>query len=354
MLQVACRHAEGQGRWLRRRLINGRQGCWRGFIAIALVMLVAGLAACGGEDEPPLRVATIPWVGYQPVHLARTLEDWSDDDIRVAEFASNTESLRAFRNDNVEVAALTLDEALLLRADGHAIRIILMMDYSYGADTIVAQPDIDSLADLKGRRVGVENSAATAYLLARGLEHAGLDTGDVDVVRVNAGRHERAFRDEEVDALATFEPIRSRLLDQGARELFDSTSIPGEIVDVLVVNEDAMGAHPDHLQKLVNGWLEALGVLDADPGHAREVMASHGGLTSAELERALEGVEFPSGTENCDLLADDGDALRETTRQLLDLMDDYGLLPRQISLEDLFDDRFVQAAGCPDTTMDGR
>lgn len=300
-----------------------------------------------------MRIATIQWIGYQPVHLARTQGGWPDGEMRVAEFASNTESLRAFRNGNVEVAALTLDEALLLRADGHDIRVILVMDYSHGADTIVAQPEIESLNDLEGRRVGVENSAATAYLLARGLEHAGLDTSAVEVVRVNAGRHEQAFRAQEVDALATFEPIRSRLLEAGARELFDSTRIPGEIVDVLVVRRNDMDIHSGHLQQLLENWFAALDVLEAEPGHARDLMAEHGELTAAELERALGGVEFPSIAENCDLLADDGDVLQETTRRLAGLMDAHGLLPQDVDLEALFDDRFVQALGCPDSDSGG-
>lgn len=348
MLRFNRRRAE-EGCGVPRRIAGTRRTMRFGeCMAVALVMATAaGMYACGGAAEPPLRIAIIQWIGYQPVHLARSQDDWPDGEMRVAEFASNTESLRAFRNGNVEVAALTLDEALLLRADGHDIRIILVMDYSHGADTIVAQREIESLADLEGRRVGVENSAATAYLLARGLAHAGLDTSAVEVVRVNAGRHEQAFREGEVDALATFEPIRSRLLEDGARELFDSTLIPGEIVDVLVVDSEAMEVHRGHLQQILETWFEGLGVLEAEPGRARDVMAERGGLTAAELDRALGGVEFPSVAENCQLLAHDGEALQGTTWRLADLMEAYGLLPREITPEGLFDDRFVQALGCP-------
>ncbi len=332
-----------------------RKGGFRGWIAparrgFAAVLMLTGLllAGCAPSEEPPLRVATIEWIGYQPLNIAHSLGALAPGEIRVARFASNTESLRAFRNRSVDVAALTLDEALLLRADGHDIRVILLMDYSHGADTILARPGIDTLADLAGHRIGVENSAATAYLLARGLEHAGLDTDAVEVVRVDAGRHAEAFRQGEVDALATFEPIRTRLLQDGAVELFDSTRIPGEIVDVLVAHRDALDLHRTHLSELVAAWFRALDHLEHEPDHARAVLADQTGLPLDALDLALGGVQFPSLAENCKALANDGQALHASARELVALMRENRLLPRPVTLDELFDDQVVRAVGCPD------
>ena len=322
-------------------------GLQRGFAAI-LAMAGLLLAGCGPPDEPPLRVAMIGWIGYQPLNIALGQGELPGNEIRVAHFASNTESLRAFRNGNVDVAALTLDEALLLRADGHDIRVILLMDYSHGADTILARPGIETLADLEGRRVGVENSAATAYLLARGLEHGGLGADAVEVVRVDAGRHTEAFVQGHVDALATFEPIRTRLLREGAVELFDSTRIPGEIIDVLVAHREALDLHRNHLTDLIRAWFRALDQLETNPGKARALIARHTDLSPQDLELALAGVQFPSLAENCKVLANDGQALHESTRRLVALMRENHLLAGPVGLDNLFDDRVLRAAGCPD------
>lgn len=323
-----------------------RRACRVRWSLAALVLLLT-MPGCDRGPEPPLRVATIEWIGYQPLQLARNSERFPTEAIRIAEFTSNTESLRAFRNGNVEVAALTLDEALLLRADGHDIRILLLMDYSAGADTILARPGIESLAELAGHRIGVENSAATAYLLARALEFGGLDAEAVEIVRVDAGRHEQAFRSGEVDALATFEPIRTRLLDS-ATELFDSTRIPGEIVDVLVAHREALERHRQGLNQLLRAWFAALQTLKAEPERSHRTMAQYTDLSAAEFARALDGVEFPSLAENCTALARDGRALRISTTRLNDLMQEHGLLTRRVDLEQLYDDRILQTLGCPD------
>nr|WP_051045140.1 MULTISPECIES: ABC transporter substrate-binding protein [unclassified Thioalkalivibrio] len=320
---------------------------WRCGLAVLVLLLPLLLLGCGGSQETPLRVATIEWIGYQPLHLAASEGRLPSDEIRLARFSSNVESLRAFRNGNVDAAALTLDEALLLRAEGHDIRVILLLDYSHGGDTILAQPGITRMADLEGRRIGVENDAATAYLLARGLDHGGIDRERVNIVRVDAGRHEEAFHGGEVDALATFEPIRTRLLNAGAEELFDSTRIPGEIIDVLVIQRQALDDHPRHLRQLVDAWFGTLEYLHTDPEPAKAAMARYSDLSAEELAGALAGVRFPSRAENCTALADDGESLRTSSKRLATLMQQQGLLEREVELERLFDDRILQAAGCP-------
>ena len=98
---------------------------------------------------------------------------------------------------------------------------------------MLARPELKELKDIKGRRVGVESGALGAYVLARALQIAGLNRTDISVVSIPVPEQEQAFQGRRVDAVVTMEPNRTRLLAQGARQLFDSSQIPGEIVDVL-------------------------------------------------------------------------------------------------------------------------
>ena len=313
-----------------------------------MLCITIALTACDAP-EPPLRVATIQWIGYQPLHLARQLDYFPPGTVRLAEFGSNTESLRAFRNGNVEVAALTLDEVLLLRDDGHDARVILVMDYSQGADAIVARPGIEALSDLKGKRIGVESTAATAYLLARALEFGGLTTDDVTIVKLAAGSQERAYRENRVDALATFEPIRTRLNRLGAHDLFDSTRIPGEIVDVLVTRGDVIERAPERLEHLTEGWLRAVRYAEAQPGDTAERLAPRVSLSTAEYREAVAGMRFPSLAENCRLLGEEATPMREVATRLQSLMRHQGLLESTVVIGAVFDDRVLQQLGCSQT-----
>ncbi|MDX5333781.1 MAG: ABC transporter substrate-binding protein [Gammaproteobacteria bacterium] len=338
---------------------TGRQTRRGDVLLFALFILVtlSGLGACQAP-EPPLRVATSQWIGYQPLHLAEEHALFPTEQIRLVSFGSNTETLRAFRNGNVEVAALTLDEALQLRDVGHDARVILVMDYSEGADSIIARPDIERLEDLRGRRVGVESTAATAYLLSRALEFGGLTADDIEVVHLHISRQEQAWLNGQVDALATYEPLRTRLLEQGARELFSSRQMPGEIVDVLVTRARVIEDRPQGLAHLIEGWFAAIDYLDDHPRDAADSMARHAGLSRQGLEQALTGIHLPSQAENCRLLAQGGEALQTTARRLYTLMQQRALVfSEHPPLEQLFDDRVLRGLNChpePRDQGDGR
>jgi NitT/TauT family transport system substrate-binding protein len=318
----------------------------RGFVLLFALFALFELGACQAP-EPPLRVATSQWIGYQPLHLAEEHALFPADQIRLVSFSSNTETLRAFRNGNVEVATLTLDEALQLRDVGHDARVILVMDYSEGADSIVARPDIERLEDLRGRRVGVESTAATAYMLSRALEFAGLTADDIEVVHLPVSRQERAWLSGQVDALATYEPLRTRLLQQGARELFSSRQIPGEIVDVLVARARVIEERPEELARLVAAWFAAIDYLGNHPRDAADSMARHAGLSREGLAQALLGIHLPSQAENCRLFAQGGEALQAPARRLYTLMQQRALvLSEHPPLEQLFDDRVLRGLDC--------
>lgn len=310
-------------------------------------LLIALLAACQAP-EAPLRVATIHWIGYQPLHIAQNQGYFGSHPVRLADFNSNVESLRAFRNGDVEVAALTLDEVLLLRADGHDARVILILDYSQGADAVVGHPEIADIAALKGKRVGVESTAAGAYLLTRALESGGLSSTDVDIVNLGAETQEQAYREGRIDAFATYEPMRTRLLKLGARELFNSTQIPGEIVDVLVTRGEIIDAWPDSLTTLAEGWFRAVGYAATQPEAAARQVAPHVGLTEEDYRRAVAGMRFPTRDENCILLAADPRSLRDTVARLHAVMLKTGLLPAATPPGEVFDPRLIRRLGCTD------
>ena len=160
--------------------------------------------------------------------------------MRLVEYPSATGVLRAFRNKALEAAALTLDEALMLLEASLPVRVVTVLDISHGGDVILAHPEIETFGDLRGRRVGVEGGALGAYVLSRALQVHALTPADITIVQMDASEHEHGFADGAVDAVVTFEPMRTRLRAQGARQIFSSVEIPGEIVDVLVVHESVL------------------------------------------------------------------------------------------------------------------
>jgi NitT/TauT family transport system substrate-binding protein len=308
-----------------------------------LLFFVLVLFGCTRHTRtPPLTVGANVWLGYQPLVVGIELGLIPPDQARVVEFSSNTESLRAFRSGATQAAALTLDEMMLLAEDGLDPHIVLVIDKSTGADALVARPEIRNVADLKGRRVGVEDTALGAFVLTRALESAHLTVADVTMVRVPIDEHERAYLDGEVDAVVTFEPVRTYLRRAGAHVLFDSRSMPDEILDVLVVRGDVLANHPEQVDAILRGWFEALQRLD-DPRLVERVSRNLR-LTPEEVGPALNGMTFPSLEENRALLGGGHPRLVGTLERLQTRLLDRKLLGHSVDVARLPDPRPIERA----------
>ncbi len=286
------------------------------------------------ETETPLLLGTNLWLGYEPLFLARDLGHFDEDSVRLVECSSSSQVIRQFRDNTIQAAALTMDEVLLLRERGLDLRVVLVMDISQGGDAVLARADVQDLADLRGRKVGVENSALGAFVLTRALQKVDLSAQDVTIVSVEADEHELAFLSQKIDAVVTFDPVRNRLLAAGAIQLFDSTEMPNEIFDVLVVRADAWEQHQTHLVTVLRGWFKALQYLEQNPDEALRSMSARIKLTSEQIKQGQQGFRAPSLQENLSLLGGQPSLLEENARRLSTVMVDNRLLGKQVVLSD--------------------
>jgi NitT/TauT family transport system substrate-binding protein len=305
--------------------------------AVAVLVWLALSPGLLSATPPPLRLATNIWPGYAPLYMARDLKLLDGRAIRLQEISSVTTVISAFRNHAVDGAAVTLDEALLLVQDGVDARVVLVMDVSHGADAVLGQAGITSLDALRGRRVGVESSALGAYMLSRALARGGLTVADLIVVPLTYDQHEEAFSTGLVDAVVTFDPVRSRLTARGATVLFDSSRIPGEICDVLVVRSEVLRTRRPALAALNRAWYRALNHLATQRSDALERLGRLLDLAPAAVEGALAGIILPPAGEVRRQLTGTQPALLATATRLAQVMAAGGLLRPGIDPATLLD-----------------
>ncbi len=299
----------------------------RHLLAAGLGLPLGSLTLLAGCSKPEslVRVAGIAWVGYEPLFLARELGYYNDAQLRLVELPSSTANLMALASGEVEAATLTLDELLIAREGKLDLQVILVLDDSAGADVIMVRPSIQTLAQLRGQRIGVEETAVGALMLAKLLATAQLQPSDVIKVPATSDRHVAAYEAGEIDAVVCFEPYATQLAKRGAQRLLDSSQFPGLIVDMLVARNDALADSPNQFRQLTAGYFRALDYLAQSPTQAAALMAPRMAISPDEVLQALKGVRLMNLTANHALLGG-------STPQLPVLAGKVGQLMRQTGL----------------------
>ncbi|MCW9055760.1 MAG: ABC transporter substrate-binding protein [Gammaproteobacteria bacterium] len=293
------------------------------------------------HKEPLLRIASNVWPGYELIYLARKLEYFGDDAVRLVELPSATVCIQSLAAGTIEGAMLTLDEVISARSGGIDLRVVAILDISMGADVLMAGPEIKSISDLVGKRIGVEQSAVGAVMLDAILDEGGLKPEDIETKYMTVNRHREAYNAKQVDALITFEPVKTQLIADGAHQLFDSSQIPGRIIDVLAVLPSVIENSPDNLRKLVAAHFQARDYFRNNQIQASEIMSKRLQLDPADVPGSYDGIELPDININYQWMGGANSKLTQSAIVLEEIMKKAKLLSGSTDLVNLIDNRFL-------------
>lgn len=305
-------------------------------IALALILLLVGCDAA--PPSAPLRIATSPWLGTEPLFLARELGELPPREVQLVELVDVPQVVAALLNGAVDGAALTLAEALNLTARHPHFRIVLVTDYCDGADVLFAQPGIQNVAGLVGRRIGLDDTALSVHVLNRALQSAGLSLADIHIKTLSPDEQAEAFAKGELDAVVAYDPTLSRVRALGGKVLFDTSSIPAEISDVIVVRTDGNRERlVSRTRRLLDGWFAAVAYLERDRRDAAARMAPRLQLEPAQIEAALAKTQFPDRATNGRHLGASPPAYIDVANRLKATLTAAGAAGAAASVEQLFD-----------------
>lgn len=311
--------------------MNWAKGMGGTLLAVAATLVL--LASCAREPESALRIGTNVWIGSEPLYLAREIGKLDPATVQLVEYPSASEVLRAYRNQAIDGMVISLDELFGLAVDGLDPRVILVVDVSHGADVVVGRPDMRTMRDLKGKAIAVESGALGAFVLSRALAKNEMQASDVKVVHLESNEQPRAYEKGEVDGAVTFDPYRAQFLKAGAKVLFDSTQIPGEIVDLIAVRASALERKPKAVQALLTGWFDAIDYLKREPADAAKRMGIRQQTSGEQFQAALKGLHIPTRSENLAMIGGAAPELVVTGKRLMKLMVDSKLLRNEIAIE---------------------
>jgi NitT/TauT family transport system substrate-binding protein len=205
-------------------------------------------------------------------------------------------SMEAFSAGKVDAVAMTNGDQLVTGASGAASVAVVLNDFSNGNDMIVARAGINSVAQLKGKKVGVEVGFVSHLLLLNALKNAKLSDKDIKIVNVPTDQTPQALKSGSVDAIVAWQPNSGQALRDvaGSKAIFTSANVPGIIYDVLAVNPKSLAERQSDWEKVVGVWYQIADYIKEEKNQKEvlQIMSARVGLTPEQYAPLMKGTFF--------------------------------------------------------------
>lgn len=264
-------------------------------LALSLSLSSTAFAADSFKVCWSIYVGWMPWAYGAEQGIVKKWADKYDIDIEVVQINDYVESINQYTAGEFDACTMANVDALTIPAAGGVDSTALIVgDFSNGNDGIVLKGS-DSLKDIKGQSVNLVELSVSHYLLARGLESVGLSEADISVVNTSDADMVAVYGTDSVTSVATWNPLLNEIASMpDSHKVFDSSMIPGEIMDLLVINTETLKANPKLGKALTGAWYEIMATMSTgDQAEvAKTFMAEASGTDLAGYEAQLNSTKM--------------------------------------------------------------
>lgn len=326
------------------------------FLMMALLLAFTVVSGCssketaskaaGGGDQP-IKLALSPWPGWFVWYLVKEKGFFEKNGVKVdlVWFPVYSDSLSALASGKVDANSQTLSDTLAPASKGIPLKAVLVNDNSNGGDGVVVKPNINSLQELKGKKVATELGTVDHLLMLTALEKAGLAEKDVSYTNMTVNDAGPAFISGNLDGAVLWEPFLSKAIQEGkGKLLFSSKDTPGLIPDLLVFKEEITKNRPEDVKKILNAWFDALDYWKANPEESLQIMAKAAETPVDEYKAGVDSVKIFQLEDNVKAFqkGDTYSSLHYTSQKTAEFLKGLEMLTTIPKAESFLDGHFVE------------
>lgn len=315
--------------------------------ALCLLFILLSLLGTGcAAPKPPIRIAISAWAGVEPAELAAQLGYYEKYGVAVemVRFSAYSDSIQSFKDGNVDAGMHTLDDGMRYYSEGRDVRVVLLTDYSFGGDGLVARQGIETLADLRGMKIGAEIGTVGHLSLLKILESGGLTREDVTIISIPAWEIQQAMVDGSIDAGVTWEPYLTSTAEMiGGKVLITSRDYPETIITSMIFDAKTVAERPEDVKKVVAAYFDAVEYIKTNSQDAYLRMGKAEGISTTEFESHVTGIQYLDLAANYDLFgAENYGRIYEKANTLAQFLFDQGVIAAIPDVNIFFEPRFVR------------
>jgi NitT/TauT family transport system substrate-binding protein len=334
-----------------RKQVNSSVGTthrWAGILLLGLCLLTACRPSPHLSSTEPIKLASYDWPGSFWIEVAADKGWFAEAGLNVKRIDVDTKYFQSLNDvDAGKIDGMGFSQFDLVRhvASGNDLVGVAAIDYSEGAEALVAIPGIHSLRDLKGKKLALPRGTYLEYLLSVVAERENFNLSEVTLVDRPTLESVADFKDGKVDAVFVWEPYVSEAVQAGGHSVFSTTDFPGLTYSVLTFRHDFINARPQDVAALIRVWHRA-------ERFVHEHMDETCLLVSRRLEENLPEVQQLTREVHVLDLPDNGrafsyaagfESLHGSWRRMNDFMLEHGLVNSRVDGSPHLDSRFVRA-----------
>jgi len=272
-------------------------------IVISLVLLVlVGCKKSTAVINEPIKILYSEWPPDLIIYLAQEKGFYKKygANVELVQISDFEELFAKIANHEANIWPITLLDTVKEFTGGKDWQVILLEDYSEGADAILVNnsSDINNPADLRNKKVGVEKGTVGEFFLNIILNRDGLQLKDLEIVDLAFDEIPNAMASGEIDAGVTYEPSITQALSSGAKVLVDTKTEKNTIVDVFVADKTEIEDNKDQYIAVLNALIEAQEYFNKYPEESAQIMSVPFNITKEDLLAAFNNLRIPDYREN--------------------------------------------------------
>jgi NitT/TauT family transport system substrate-binding protein len=325
-----------------------------GFLGVLVIVVLLILMLGKNKDKvavegelQKITIAVNPWIGSGLYYVAEEQGFFESKgvDVVLKDFLDGSVGKQLIASGSADaIASLTPETVILLADAGVGVKVIAMTDLSTGADGIIVDESINSLEDLRGKKVAFESGSPSQFFLEYVLNEVGMSSNDLEVIDTPSPDAGAAFVSGAVDAAVTWEPWISQANNrQGGKVLVNSTDVP-ILPGMLIARDDAISEKSTELLLLTEALFETADWIDSNQDAAAEIMARRFAISKTDVVEQYPTFIFLNPRENAQSFAGHGDIdIYELMNTAKDIWSTMGYLDNASAIDpqNLLTDAFI-------------
>lgn len=312
------------------------------FFIVVLALLLSACSAGNPASKTPLRVEYTSWWSDVTILVAKEkgLFDKYGVNVEPVYYENFPQIFTDLPEHKIDGGLLAIGDALVA---SQTVDLKVVGAYDDGGNnTVVALPEITSVADLKGKNIGVPLGTSYELFVVHMLESAGLTQSDVQLVNTDPTEVSTNLTNSGIVAGYVWSPDMA----PGSHVIFQKSDAPGLFPDVIVFRAEVVKERPEDIRAFLKAWFEAVEYRQTHVEETRQIVSKYTGIPLDQILGADTGVQIFTLSDNENLFQAEASGGTFSVVQAAKLNADFqtkaGSVTKPIDLNVLIDGSFLK------------